>query len=256
MPGLRKIGKAPPPRVVLNAVEGWGKSTLGAFAPNPAYLMARGESGLVTLRGNNLVPDVDAAEINNWPGLLALLDELCADQKGYKSIVMDALGGFERLCFEEVCRRDFKNDFTDKGFLSFGRGPEVSVNDWIQMLVRLDLLNQAGLNIIILSHSQIKPFKNPLGEEFSRYISACHEKVWGVTHKWADAVFFGTYIQVLEETKTNRKVGIGGNQRVIYTQRTDAFDAKNRYAMPDALDFSAVPADQMYSTLWQAMGQK
>lgn len=242
-----RLGRIPdnyvaPPRIIINAVEGWGKTSFGAHAPNPAILMSRGESGYITLRQRGLVPDAACVELTSWKDTLATVDELESDIAGHGAIVLDALGGFERLCHEFVCARDFGGDWGEKGFASFQKGFDVSIAEWLQLLTRLDRVRTAhGIPIVILSHSRIRPFKNPLGNDFDRYIADCHEKTWGVTHKWADAVFFGTYVTVvIDDKKTKRAKGIGGTERVLYTTRRDAFDAKNRYAMPPEL---SIPED-------------
>lgn len=244
------------PRIVLNAVEGWGKTTCGAGAPRPAILMSRGETGYVTLRQHNRVPDAQCVELERWPDVLATIDDIAAsDETG--SIVIDALGGMERLCHEHVCARDFNNDWGERGFGAFQKGYDVSVAEWLQLLVRLDRVRTTRhIPIIILSHSKIRPFKNPLGSDFDRYIADCHEKTWSVTHKWADAVFFGTFVTVaVEDKKSKRTKGLGGDERVLYTTRRDAYDAKNRYGMPAQINMPDDPA-AMWSTVWDSINGK
>lgn len=254
-PRLGRLGESAnaPPRIVLNCVEGFGKTTTGAFAPNPAILMSRGESGYATLRKAGLVPDCDCVELAAWDDVLAQVDDLADPADPHGAVVLDALGGFERLCHEYVCRRDFGGNWGETGFSSFQRGPEVAVPEWLQLLQRLDKVRAVkGIPVLILSHSKVKSFKNPLGPDFDRYIADCHEKTWGVTHKWADAVLFGTYITVTQEDrKTKRTKGIGGTERIIHTERSDGFDAKNRYGMPPSL---AVPNDPsaMWATVYGA----
>ncbi|HUW30151.1 MAG TPA: hypothetical protein VM223_00910, partial [Planctomycetota bacterium] len=67
---IMKLGRLEPtfqpPRIVLNAVEGWGKTSTAAFSPKPAILMAAGETGYQTLLGAGLVPEVDTAFANSW----------------------------------------------------------------------------------------------------------------------------------------------------------------------------------------------
>ena len=242
------------PRIVLNAVEGFGKTTLGAFAPNPAILMARGETGFATLRQANRVPDVDAVELSSWNATLRILEDL--EKSDHESIVLDAVGGFERLCHEHVCARDFGNDWGERGFSSFQRGPDVAVSDWLGLLQRLDRIRtMRPVNIILLSHAKVQNFKNPLGPDFDRYVPDCHAKTWSVTHKWADVVMFGQFVTVTQEDrKTKRVRGIGGTERVVYTQRTDAFDAKNRYGM--AAQIPMTESKEMWPTVWSAMNGK
>jgi len=256
VPTLGKAeAKFQPPRIVVNGVEGWGKTTLAAFAPNPAILMARGETGYETLLGAGTVPNVDRSLIDTWPGLLALLDQLAdRDDLPYKTLALDAMGGFERLCHEHVCTRDFKGEWGEKGFSSYQKGYDVSVTDWLGFLQRLDKINQRGVMILILAHCQVRPFKNPLAEDYDHYIADVHYKTWGVTHKWVDAVFFANFVTVIDidKKKGNRPRGIGGNDRIIFTQHHDAYDAKNRYSMQPEIDIPADPK-QMWPTLWAAI---
>jgi len=240
-----------PPRIVLNGVEGWGKTSTSAFAPNPAILMAAGETGYETLLGAGLVPQVDAARVESWQQLLDTLDAL-AENCPYQVLAFDALGGFERLCHEHVCRRDFNGDWGEKGFSSYQKGYDVAVTDWLTFLSKLDRIRERGVTMLLLGHVQIRPFKNPLGEDYDRYVADVHHKTWGVTHKWADAILFGQFRTVLDDMGGARPKGIGGTDRVLYCQRRDAFDAKNRYGMPDELE---VPNDPklVWPTIWNAI---
>lgn len=246
-----------PPRIIVNAVEGWGKTTLAAHTPNPLIVMAAGETGYETLLGSGLVPSVDAAKVATWSETLALVDELIENASGHKTLVFDAMGGFERQCHEHVCLRDFDGDWGERGFSSFQKGYDLAVADWLHLLSRLDRLRDThGVMVLMLAHSKVKSFKNPMGADFDRYISDVHEKTWAVTAKWADAVFFGNFYTIVEGGKTGDRPkkgkGIGGVDRVLYTERRDAFDAKNRYGMPEVVDIPNDPT-QSWSTLWAAI---
>jgi len=254
-PNLPVVGKMDaafkPPRILLNAVEGFGKTTAGAYSPNPVILMARGETGYETLLGSGLVPSVDAARIEDWPGLLELIPTLDV----FKTVNLDAVGGFERLCHEFICDRDFNGDWGEKGFASYQKGYDVSITEWLKLLVALDRLRDKGVVVVILSHCKVKTFKNPMGADYDRYVSDVHDKTWGVTAKWADAVLFGNFFTVVETARSSKPEalkkgkGIGGTERVIYTERRDAFDAKNRYGMPEILDIPNEP-ENVWNTIW------
>lgn len=250
IPTFGKVSSKPlPPRVILNGVEGWGKTSLAVQAPGAAIIMARGETGYSTLVGAGRVPSIPALTVESWEALLGVLDQLIASPGEVRALVLDALGGFERLCHEHVCQRDFGGVWTDKGFGSFAKGYDIAVTDWLGLLTRLDRIHQSGVAIWILSHVQVKNFKNPLGSDFDRYESACHAKTWGVTHKWADAVLFATFRTITDTMKgEQRKKGIGGTDRVIYAERRDAWDAKNRYGMPDEIDIPGSP-EQAYAII-------
>lgn len=157
------------------------------------------------------------------------------------------------MCHEFICRRDFNGDWGEKGFASYQRGPDVAVSEWLKLLAILDRLHDSGKIVLILSHCKIKTFKNPLGADYDRYVSDVHDKTWSVTAKWADCVLFGNFYSVVESAERKpealrRGKGIGGTERVIYTERRDAFDAKNRYGMPEVID---IPHDP--SVVWETI---
>ena len=63
------------------------------------------------------------------------------------------------------------------------------------------------------------------------------ELLWGVTHKWADAILFGhTRTTAKKEHGQSKAKAQGGTERVIRTTRTAAYDAGNRYNLPDEIN--------------------
>lgn len=245
--------KFEPPRICLNAVAGFGKTSAGAFAEGAAILMAAGETGYRTLLSAKRVPAIPSAVIESWPQLLATVDDLINQSAGIKLLILDAMGGFEDMCHQYVCDRDYGGDWGEKGFTGFQRGYDVSVKDWLGLLSRLDRLREKqGVALLLLSHSQVRNFKNPSGPDFDRYVTNMHHKTSDVTRDWADAVLFGNFLTVIDKPKGGRAKGIGGTDRVIYTERRDAFDAKNRYGMQESFMLSNDPAET-WSIITNAM---
>lgn len=247
-------------RIIDNAVEGHGKTSMVAFAPNPAIIQVGGETGYDTLLAAGRVPSVDSVNVQTWSELLACVEDSAS--ANYGVLAIDALGGAERLCHEFICQRDFRGDWGERGFASFQKGYDLSLTEWMGLLSRLDRVRMTGTHIVLLSHVKVATFKNPMGADFDRYVADCHPKTWGVSHKWADAVLFGTFISVIEtDTRGNKAVSlkkgkaIGGIDRVFYTEHHEAYDAKNRYGMSSVIDVPADPA-QVWSTIMAAMNRK
>lgn len=237
------------PRIVFMGTEGFGKTSLAAYAPGAAIIQARGETGYQTLLDAGRVPAIPTAVADSWDGLLGLCDAMVASPGNVKLVAFDALGGFERLCHENVCQRDFGGDWGEKGFSSFQKGYDLAVTDWLGFLNRLDRLMEKGVATLLLSHVQVRQFRNPAGADFDRYEAACHAKTWAVTHKWADTCLFGQFLTITDKAKgSTRAKGIGGTERVVYTERRDAWDAKNRYGMPESIDIPPNPA-QAWGTI-------
>lgn len=237
------------PRLILNAVEGFGKTTIGAHAPGAAVIMARGETGYETLLSAGRAPELPRIKADSWQSMMAAINALADNPGSVRTLVLDAMGGIERLCHEHVCDKEFGGDWSEKGFMSFMRGYDISVRTWNTLLAALDSLHLKGVGVIILSHITVKAFNNPIGASYDRYVSDCHPKTWAASHKWADFVGFGTFAQVL--TKVDGKVKAKADavaQRVIYTERSDAYDAKNRYGMPNPIE---LPND--HTQAWAAI---
>lgn len=253
----------PVPRIVMYAPEKWGKTSFAAFAPDPVIFMSRGETGYDTLLGVSAVPSVPAMIAESWSQLLGWLDDLAANPQGRKTVVLDAIGGFERLCQEHVCNSEFDGDWTERGFMGFMRGYERAAGEWLQLLRRLDTLQSKGLVCVLLGHAKVKGFNDPMGPAYDRYICDCHDKVWQSTARWSDCILFGKFHTVVElsgasKTKgvADRKgKGIGGTQRVIYTVGCDAFVAGNRYALPPVMAVPDKP-EQVWPTVWAAITQQ
>lgn len=248
----RKPAEFQAPKIVLNAVEGWGKSSAGAFSPSPAFLMASGERGYETLLGAGLVPNVPRATIPGWLDLLGAVKGIADEPGDIKTIVLDAMGGLERLCQEYVCQRDYSGDWSEKGFNSFKEGYGVAANEWIDLLALLERANIRGISILLLSHSKTATFYDPMGKNFDRYGVDVHHKVWSNTARWADAVLFGKFLTVVDTGKNksaDKGKGIGGAERVIYTENRDAYIAKNRYKMPPMISIPNDPS-KIWSTIY------
>lgn len=237
------------PRIVLYAIAGFGKTTIGAYAPSPLILMARDETGVKRLVQSGSIPSVPAHRVATWTDLLATLDDLIADQQGFETVVLDALGGFERLCHEHVCKTAFGNN--DTNFDAYGKGPNVAVTEWLKMQHRLDRLNEAGVTLLLLGHSRVKPFKNPEGPDYDMYQCDIHEKTWGTLSRWADAVLFGNFFVAVDKSSPTAAKGkaAGGTDRFIYTEKRAAFDAKNGYRMSPQFLLPNDPA-QSWNTIW------
>lgn len=263
---ITSAGNKLPARIIIHAVEGWGKTSLGAMFPDPIFIEARGETGLETLIDAGQLPEMPHfPEIMSWQGVLDAIESLLNGEHDYKSLVLDTLNGLERLCHEHVCNREYRGDWGEKGFTSFQRGFTVSLGDWRNFLASLDRLReQRGMRIIILSHTKVTTFKNPEGPDFDRYEPDVHAKTWGLTARWADVILFGNYYVKVEKSSPNAPVsqkgkGTGGTARVVYTRRSAAYDAKNRHGLPDMIDCGNSPQeayDNFVSAMKAGRGKK
>jgi hypothetical protein len=189
---VTKAGGGLPNRAIFHGVEGVGKTSFGACTPKPVFLMTRGETGLVTLIDAGQVAETaHFPEAASWPDLLDAVNALTAEAHDYRTLVIDALNGAERLCHEHVCSRDFGGNWGRDGFTSYMTGYDVALADWRAFLEALDRLrSERRMSVLALAHTRVTTFKNPEGADYDRYAVDVHHETWSLTHKWADLVLF------------------------------------------------------------------
>jgi hypothetical protein len=226
---------------------GFGKTTLAAFAPECGLIMARGETGYLTLAAAGRVPAIDHVCVETWAELLEMLH----GPLPFKHIALDALDGFVTMGAEALCARDFKGT---ADYQAWSRGDKAFAAEWAKLIQALDAVHRRGTGIILLTHCLVKTYKNPLGNDFDRFVANLPDAVWQQCYNWADSVIFGRFRSIADDqtTKDQRYRGIGGTDRVIHTNRHDAWDAKPRLPMPSEIE---IPNSEDLSIMWRTVAQ-
>jgi hypothetical protein len=216
-------------------VEGWGKTSFGAQAPKPIFIQTGGETGLETLIDAGRLPEVPHfPAVQTWEELLGVIETLTVEDHPFRTAVIDTMNGGEALCHQFICTRDFGGQWGNTGFGSYSKGYEVALPEWTRLLNALDRLRiERKMTILLLTHTKVKSFKNPEGPDYDRYQPDVHEKTWGLSHKWADCVLFGNFevTVAVDKAEAKRGKGTGGKFRLMYTERSAAYDAKNRLGL-------------------------
>jgi len=234
-----------PPKVIVVAVEGWGKTSMGAYVQdhkefnNVAFLMPQTETGYKTLYGMGRVPKVKNLVTHTWKETLEALDSL----GDFDALILDELSGFEAQLFESVCKSEYSGNWNK--FNSYGRGVKIAIPEWRKFLAQLEALE---IFILAFSHCAITTFKDPMNDDHDRYVAALNSNIWGAARRWGDACLFGTFDSIVDDEGK----GIGGTERMLYTEHRDTHDAKNRFGMVDEISMPDDPA-QMFTTLWDAI---
>lgn len=231
-----------PQKIMLLAVEGWGKTTIGASIPNTAILMPETETGYNTLYAKGRVPKRDAQVTTTWKETLDALDTL----KGYDALTLDELSGFETQCFEHI-RKTEKNLNTWEKFDNYGKGARnAAKGEWKKFLAKLESLN---IMIMALCHCEVGHFDGVDTEGYSLYTASLNKKIWHGCKRWANAVFFGTFDVIADDGK----VMSNDADRVLYTEHRPTHPAKNQYGMKTEIQMGKDPA-AMWDIIHSAMG--
>lgn len=215
-----------PMRVLLYGVEGIGKSTFASESPSPIFIGAEdGTSQLDVTR---------FPQPTTWLEVLDAVDTLTNEDHQFKTLVVDTLDWAEPMLWAHICERDKMANVEAYGY---GKGYAAALDEWRAFLSRLEALRtKKEMHLIFLAHSWIKPFKNPEGDDFDRYELKLHPKAGGLMKEWCDVVLFSNFETFAEkDSRTKRIKGVSTGSRLIYTARTAAYDAKNRYDLPESL---------------------
>lgn len=234
-----------PLRLLIHGVEGVGKTTLGASAPGAIILGP--EDGIPRALGE--VPHFPAPEGGwCWPDVVDAVRALATSDHAFKSLVIDTLDWLEPLLWRDVCERNKVDSIEDVGG-GFGKGYVAALDGWRSFIAELETLRRSkNMNIILLAHTTIRSFKNPTGEDFDRFEMKLNAKAAGLWKEWPDAVLFACHDDVVsKDARTKRTRGVSTGARVLRTVHHAAYDAKNRFGLPEELSLS-------WEALEQAMG--
>jgi len=113
-----------------------------------------------------------------------------------------------------------------------------------RFLNRLSEVVEAGVNVVLTAHAQIRKFEQPdeLGA-YDRWELKLGKKTSSQTSplvkEWADMILFANYktFSVAVDDKGKKRKAQGG-ERVMYTAHHACWDAKNRYGLPEELPFT------------------
>lgn len=214
-------------KIVLYGIEGVGKTTFAASAPNAIFIAT--EDGL----RRQSVPRFPSPKC--WDEVMEATATLLREQHEYRTLVLDSLDWLEPLCWADVCAKNGKDNIEDFGY---GKGYQYALQTWDRLISNLDQLVDRGMSIISIAHTSIKRVEDPQYGAFDRYQLKLHEKAGAKWKEWADAVLFARHELSVVTDKNKRQRASSSGARVIYTTWNHAFDAKNRFDLPDLLPLS------------------
>lgn len=235
---LKKTTAKPHPLIFLYGVEGVGKDSLAAEFPAPVLIQTPGEnppSGV----------SIDSfGEVKDFDTLMGCFEALFAEEHAFKTLIISAADGIDRIAQAEACKRNGWQSIEDPGF---GKGYIEAEAVWTEILEPISALGVPvaeggkGMNVIIIGHTEIKNFDDPASTTYSRYLPNLQKKAGDVLKPAADIIAFLNYRVSIKVEKAQfgqeKKDVAGAGVRMIYLEERPGFIAKNRYDMPAEIRF-------------------
>jgi len=229
---------ASPDKIVLTGTPGAGKSTWAASAPAPIFLDLEGG----TARLNCARVDLQYEPVG---AVVEFLDALHIDQHEYRTVVLDTLDALAGKIYAAVCAEERWDSIERPGY---AKGERLAVDKfWRPILAKIDDLRiDKGMEAILICHSKVETFKNPIASDYDRWVPKLDKYAMGIFWEWADAVLFAQIeqnVSPLAKGQQRAKATTSG-RRLLRTTDGAAWVAKNRYGLPDtlALDYATYAA--------------
>lgn len=219
-----------PPRMIIYGDHKIGKSTFAKGCPRPIFIQT--EDGLESL-GVQAFP-----RCKTYEEIIKCLEYLIREPHQYKTLVLDSLDWTEKLIWEKLCR---DNNWAQIGDGSYGAGYKLAMNYWRTLIKAFDILNsEKKMLICLVAHAKISKFEDPERENYDRYSLDLHDKSGKMLLEYVDIIGFANY-KIAAITK---KEGFGQEtikvkstgQRILNLTNKAAFEAGNRYGLPDQLN--------------------
>lgn len=228
---LKRGGESKPPRILLHGPQGLGKTTFGAEADNPVFIIT--EDGLGTLS------PAAFPKANSYSDVMEALTSLATEEHDFRTVVIDSLDWFEPLVWAQVAKNEGVPNVESIGY---GKGYVLASDLWRDYLDALNYLRDfKAMTVIQIAHSEIRRFQNPLTDPYDRYEIKLHKIAAAKMLEHSDIVLFANYRIGVTKTDAgfNKKVtrAVGSGDRFLYTEERPPFIAKNRYGLPPEIPF-------------------
>jgi hypothetical protein len=215
-------------RNIIYGVEGIGKTTLAAQFPNPLFLDT--EEGTKHL-------DCARVSIPTWNDLTLAMKDLAIHGQGFETVVIDSADWAEKLLVEDLLKNSGgKKSIEDFGF---GKGYVMLQEHMTRFLASADVLVSKGMHVVFVAHSKVQRTSPPdQTDGYDRYELKLTKQVAPLLKEWCDVLLFCHFKTRLVDGADGRKKATGGKTRVMYAERSAAWDAKNRYGLPEEMPMS------------------
>ncbi len=187
--------------------------------------------------------------------MLTAIRVLREEPHDFTHLAIDTADALEHLIWSYIIERDSTSNkklISIEGY-GYGKGYTIALEEWERLCRELDRLRMTrNMGVILLGHSHVKSFKNPVADDYDRFQPRLHDKASGLLKGWVDMVGFYSFEETIDTglpgNMRSRAKGVATGRRILNFRREAAYDAKRRYAVPDKIEINI-------NTLWKPIAQ-
>lgn len=211
-------------KVLIYGPGGVGKMTFAAHFPNPVFIDTDGGSA-----------SLDVARLPKPASWAMLLEEVAYIKQNpalCETLVIDTIDRAETLCVEALRAKYRKN--RPEGFGCAGVEEEFG-----RLLNSLQELIDIGINVVLTAQAQMRRFEQTCESgTYCRWELRLGKRMGSQTaplvKDWSDMVLFANY-ETTSAAADGRKNKAQSSRRVMYTEHSACWDAKNRVGLAPKL---------------------
>lgn len=219
-------------KCVVYGVEGIGKTTFASHFPKPLFLdLDKGSQRM----------EVDRIkDINTWMKLMQTMQAIQQEESlPYSTIVIDTADMAAKLCATYICQMNGNKKNIEE--FGYGKGYVILAQEFATLLAWGEALIDKGFNVVFLAHAMQRTITKP--DDTGSYDhwemklpGKGNNSLGGMLKEWADLLLFADYRVIIREGEDGKGKAAGG-QRKMRANHTAFADAKNRFGLPDMMDF-------------------
>ena len=219
-------------KIVVYGPEGIGKSTFASCFPNALFIDTEGSTKYLSV---NRLPSP-----TSWQMLKDEIKYVELNPTVCDTLVIDTFDWAESHCVKYVCDKANKKGIEDFGY---GKGYIYEKEEIARLLHSLDDVVAQGIHVVLTAHAQLRKIEQPENEgSYDHWELKLGQKTGSVispmVKEWADMVLFANYkTVVIAQDDNGQKHKAKGGRRVMYTAHSPWWDAKNRFGLPEEMDF-------------------
>jgi hypothetical protein len=234
---------------------GAGKTTIAAHAPNAFFFRDSLEAGIVIARDRKMVPSgVGDYVYTSWEDLKQKTQQFAKRQHDFDTYVLDATTGMQRELFNDTAEKHF--DGSMERFNDFNKGPKDAANKYFPEY--LDCLQEcidAGINVIVIAHSLVRPYKNPDGPDYDTWQPDLEGNAWQKLYRWVESsIFIHNETKNKEERKKVTRKVENSYEKIAVVNWSPVFHAaKNWYKVEGPIELGD-SAEAGWTAISEAFG--